>query len=239
MNERTFASSPRFKARVAGFLYLIVIAGGAFALTIRSGLIVRSDAAASAANVMASELMYRLSFVADLVASACYIGVAVILYELLKPVSRTVSLLAAFFALAGCVVGSASSVNVLAPLALLGDATYLTSFGPDQLKTLALASYKLYVLGFLVAMTFFGVYCLLLGYLILSSTFLPRILGALLTVAGLAWLLESVATFLSPPLANALSYLPLAAGGLGEGAFALWLFFVGVNEAKWRRQVAE
>ena len=82
-------------------------------------------------------------------------------------------------------------------------------------------------------MAFFGFYCLLIGFLIFRSTFLPRILGALMAIAGLAWL-----TFLSPPLANYLSPYNLALGALGEGSLMLWLLVMGVNVRRWKEQAS-
>jgi hypothetical protein len=81
------------------------------------------------------------------------------------------------------------------------------------------------------SLVFFGVYCLLIAYLIFRSTFLPRILGMLMAFGGLGWL-----TFLSPPLANYLSPYNLAPGMFGEGALTLWLLVVGVNVPKWQAQ---
>ena len=80
----------------------------------------------------------------------------------------------------------------------------------------------------------FGCYCLLIGYLILNSTFLPHPLGALMIFAGLGWL-----TFLSPALAARLSPFNFLPGGIGEGALTLWLLVRGVNEAKWREQSSQ
>jgi small-conductance mechanosensitive channel len=96
---------------------LMVIVSGMSAFLIRSPLIVRGDAAATATNILASESLFRLAFIADLVAGLCYLGVTVLFYGLLKPVSRSVSLLAAFFGLAGVVIGSAVSINSLGALA--------------------------------------------------------------------------------------------------------------------------
>jgi len=79
-----------------------------------------------------------------------------------------------------------------------------------------------------------GFYCLLIGYLIFRSTFLPRILGALMAFAGLAWL-----TLLSPPLANNLSPYNVAAGILGQGSLTLWLLVMGVNVQRWKERPAE
>lgn len=83
------------------------------------------------------------------------------------------------------------------------------------------------------SLVFFGFYCLLIGYLIFRSTFLPRILGVLMAFAGLGWL-----TFLSPPLANHLSPYIFAPGILGEGALTLWLLVMGVNEQQWKEETA-
>ena len=78
-------------------------------------------------------------------------------------------------------------------------------------------------------LVFFGFYCLLIGYLIFRSTFLPQTLGVLMAFAGLGWL-----TFLSSPLANYLSPYNMVPGLLGEGSLTLWLLVVGVNEQKWK-----
>jgi len=80
-------------------------------------------------------------------------------------------------------------------------------------------------------LVFFGCYCLLIGYLILRSTFLPRILGALMAFGGLGWL-----TFLSPPLSNYLSPYNMAPGILGEAALTVWLLAVGLNAQRWNEQ---
>jgi hypothetical protein len=80
-------------------------------------------------------------------------------------------------------------------------------------------------------LVFFGFYCVLIGYLIFESTFLPKFLGALMLFAGLGWL-----TFLYPPLANSLAPYNLLPGMIGEGVLTLWLVIAGVNEARWKEQ---
>jgi phosphoglycerol transferase MdoB-like AlkP superfamily enzyme len=97
------------------------------------------------------------------------------------------------------------------------------------LMTTALGVFKWHPRGVDVALIFFGFYCLLLGYLIFRSTFLPRILGVLMALAGLAWL-----TFLLPPLTHYLYPYNLAAGALGQGALILWLLVMGVNAERWK-----
>ncbi len=82
------------------------------------------------------------------------------------------------------------------------------------------------------SLVFFGIYCVLLGYLILRSIFLPRILGVLMLIAGLGWL-----TFLSTRLAHYLSPYHYIAGGIGEGLLTVWLLAAGVNAQRWKEQV--
>jgi hypothetical protein len=84
-----------------------------------------------------------------------------------------------------------------------------------------------------IGLIFFGSYCLLIGYLVFRSAFLPRILGALMAIAGLSWL-----TFLFPPLADRLSPYNLAVGVLGQGTLTLWLLVVGVNVQRWGKQAS-
>ena len=104
----------------------------------------------------------------------------------------------------------------------------------------SLAGCALSILGFfqlglpwLNPLVFFGCYCLMIGYLILRSTFLPRILGGLMAFGGLGWL-----TFISPTLAAHLSPYNMAPGILGEGVLTLWLLTVGLNERRWNEQAS-
>jgi len=114
---------------------------------------------------------------------------------------------------------------------VLSGAQYLSVFKVEQLQALALMFLKLNVQTTQIGLVFFGFYCLLIGYLIFRSTFLPRILGALMVVAGLGWL-----TFLSPPLAKSLSPYVLAPGIVGEGLLTVWLLVKGVNVQRWNEQ---
>lgn len=238
MTAHTARTSPRLKARIAGFLYLIVIAVSTGALLTNSALIVSGDAAATASNILASEFRFRLSFAAILISNVAYVGVTAMLYGLLKPAGRDLSFLAAFFGLMGCAVGAATSLHLLAPLTLLKGAPVLSSFSPEQLEALALTSLRLSGIGNNISLMFFGFYCLTLGFLVVGSTFLPRIIGAALAVSGLAWLTSSFASFLAPSLAKDLSTYLMAAAALGEITLTLWLLVVGVNVTKWKAQAA-
>jgi len=110
--ERIAEASPRFKARIAGVFYSLTFLTGGFALFIGGRLVVSGDAAATATNILAHEPLFRLGFAADLIATACYIAVTLLLYYIFKPVDRSLSLLAAFFSLVGCVIGVLSGFHL-------------------------------------------------------------------------------------------------------------------------------
>jgi hypothetical protein len=183
MTKPIAEASPSFKARMAGVFYLLTFVGGVFAL------------------LFGRRLGVVYFYAANLIATACYIAVTLLFYDLFKPVNRGISLLAAFFSLTGCVIGTLSLFH-------------LVSLPVNNL-------------------VFFGFYCLLIGYLIFRSTFLPRTLGVLMAFGGLGWL-----TFLSPALAKYLSPYNMAPGILGEFALTLWLLVFGLNEQQWKEQAS-
>ena len=233
VTEWTAEASLRFKARIAGVFYLLNFLTGGVAVFVSERLVVSGDAAATATNILAHEPLFRSGFAAYLLVVASYVAVTALFYELFKPVNRSLSLLAAFFSLVGCAIQASACLFYLASLVVLGGAEYLSVFKLEQLQALALMFIKLHAQAFDFGLVFFGFYCLLIGYLIFRSTFLPRILGALMALAGLGWL-----TFLSPPLANYLSPYILAPGLLGEGSLTLWLLVMGVNVQRWKEQAS-
>jgi hypothetical protein len=165
--------SVRCRARIAGVFYLITFVAGSIAL-------------ASARN----------RSLANLVATGAYVAVTLLFYGLFRPVSRTVSLLAAIVGLLGLGMGVLNMLR-LAPVAIS-------------------------------PLVFFGVYCLLIGWLIWRSTFLPRALGALVMFGGLGWL-----TFAFPGLVKQLAPYNLAPGIFAEGVLTLWLLVAAVNADRW------
>ncbi|HWS89635.1 MAG TPA: DUF4386 domain-containing protein [Pyrinomonadaceae bacterium] len=236
LTEEFAEASPLGKARAAGALWLTVIAASVVAVVFQSRLVVRDDAALTANNIAASESLFRLSVVVDLFAGACYMGVTVLLYVLLKPAGRSLSLFAAFSGLAGVVVGAAAALLRLAPLVLLGGAGDAAAFTPTQQQALAMTALKLEGSGFNVAMVYFGLQCVSVGYLIVRSTFLPRVLGVLLAVGGASYVLSSFANILSPPVGALLFPFIVPTAIVGEGALTLWLLFKGVNVERWRER---
>ena len=233
MMERIAEASLRPRARITGVVYLFYFLTAVFGEFFMRGLVVDGDATATANNILAHERLFRLSVAVGLIATALYIAVTVLFYGLFKPVNKTVSLLAPFFSLVGCAILAFASLFQLAPLVVLGDRQYLTVFKVEQLRALALMFLELNTLAGNICVVFFGVYCLLIGYLIFRSAFLPRILGVLMALAGLGWL-----TFLSPPFANHLSPYNLILGFLAELSLCLWLLVMGANVERWREQAS-
>jgi hypothetical protein len=237
--ERLTEASPRLKARIGGGLYLVIIVLASFAeFFVRGRLVVGEDAGATATNIFAHESLYRLGAAAVPLYLACDTAVAVIFYELLKPVSRSLSLLAAVFRLIMVAILGINLLNDFAPLVLLKGVVFSTVFKADQLQALALMSLNLYAQGFFIAMMFFGVHCVLIGYLVCRSAFLPRILGVLMAVTGLCYLTHSFALFLSPALAAHLFPYLMPIGLPGELSVALWLLVIGVNIQRWKEQAS-
>jgi hypothetical protein len=238
MTNRTVETSPRLWARIVGAFYLITIIMGVFAeVFVRGALVVRDDAPATATNILAHESLYRSGLAADLIMLACYIAVTLLFYVLFKPVGRSLSLLAAFFSLVGIAVLAVNSLNHLAPLVFLGSAHNLSAFETTQLQALALMSLRMHARGYSISGVFFGIYMLLLGYLIFKSGFLPRILGVLMVIGGLSNVTDSFAIFLLPALAARLPDLGML-GGIAELSLCLWLMVMGVNTPKWEEKAS-
>jgi hypothetical protein len=233
MTDRTVEASPRPKARITGVVYLLYFLTAVLGVFLIKGLVVSGDAAATANNVLAHQPLFRLGLATGLIATACYVAVTALFYDLFKHVNRSLSLLAAFFSLVGCAILAFASLFRIGPLVVLGGGQYLSAFKVEQLRALAFLFLELYGQAVNICFVFFGVYCLLIGYLIFKSAFLPRILGVLMAFAGLGWL-----TFLSAPLANYLSPYIQVLGVFAEGSLMLWLLVMGVNVAKWKEKAS-
>jgi hypothetical protein len=232
VTEPVADASIRFKARVAGFFYFLLFPFGALSLLARSGIVVKGDAAATAAGLLLHETSFRLGIAGDLLAVVSYVVVTALFYELFKPVNRSVALVAAFFSLVGCATQAFACAFEVAPFVLLGGERYSSVFKVDQLQALAYMSLKFYSPAYKIGLVFFGLYNLLNGYLILKSIFLPRFLGVFMVIAGLPWLI-----FLTP-LGRNLSPYAVAPAALGEGLLLVWLLAKGVNEERWKQQAS-
>jgi Domain of unknown function (DUF4386) len=227
--------SPRLKARIAGGLYLVVIAGGLFAEIVREQVVAVRDPAATAQNILANEALYRAGFAAGLAILMCAVPILVILYGLLKTVDRSVALLMVFFDLVSIAAAAANLLNHFEPLVLLGGERYLDAGQAALMQPLAYMALRMQSAGYNLSLSFFAWFCLTAGYLIFRSTFFPRFLGVLMAVAGVSYLANSFAFFLAPAIAGQLFPAILVPSFVGELALALWLLTVGVNVPRWEQ----
>jgi len=217
-------------AHVTGILYLLIIITAGFAEgVVRSGTIVPGNAAATAANISGAETLFRLGFAADLVAFLADAAVSILLYLLLRPVSRGVALVAASFRLlAHPAIGAVNLLNHFAPLLLLGG-TYQGALSPEQVEALSLFFLEVHGIGYLIAGAFFGVHCLLLGYLLFNSPLFPKLLGVFLAVAAVGYLIESFGTFLAPQYEGVYGWIVAVPAVVAELWLCFWLLIKGVR----------
>ena len=234
MTDLPFHMPAKTFARIGGGLYLIIIALGLSGETfIRDKLIVSGDAAATAANIASMEPLWRFGIGAELFLLLCAVTLTWIFYILLRPVSGDLALLAVFFNLVSMALEAVIQLSFVAAMFPLGKAAYLKAFTPEQLSVMAQLPARLYSYGFGFSLIFFAGYCLVMGYLIFRSGYLPRTLGILLQVAGLCYLTNSFALVLAPDFQNRIFPAILAPAFIGELSLALWLSLKGVDVGKW------
>ena len=223
-------NSPQKTARVAACIFLsIFFLGISTELFIRPGMIVPEDAEVTVRNIAASEALFRLSLVSDLLRQALLMLLPLVLYKLLKPVDKTIASLMVIFALVGVSISMLNEINHFAVLLLSSNTDYLTAFKADQLNTLVMFFLGLRKYGTYIPQLL-SFWVLLLGYLVFKSGFLPRILGILLILGGVCYSVSAVIFFLFPNLDTVV--LGLFAF-IGESLFYLWLLIKGINVDKW------
>jgi hypothetical protein len=227
----TTGMSPKGKARLAGALYLLTIVFAAVGTSAENRYVLLGDAAATANNFLVHAAQIRIGWAGYLIEMACNIGMTAVLYDLLKPASRSVARASVLFALTAIIIKTASRVFLIAPFFLLGTHDALSPFAGPAGLALSHAFLHLNTQGAGLAMVFFGIYAILSGYLIFRSTFLPHFLGWLSVIAGLGWL-----TFLWPPLGFRYGGIVAIAALIGAAAKIGWLLIVGVNEERWLAQ---
>ncbi len=220
-------------ARIGGWLYLLIFIMAGVSMGLQSNLVVPGDAAATAARIAAAQTQWHLALAATLIMFTTDIPLAVIFFVLLRPVSASLSLLSALLRFAEAVIGSINLVWYVAPVLLVGGAAYLQGVEPHTLDGLAYLSLKLYDYGFGIALIPFGLHCVVLGYLIYRSKYLPKTLGVLLVIAGSAYVINSLALLAAPTLTGVTFYLMFATALPAELGLCIWLIVKGVDAPKW------
>ncbi|HJQ36105.1 MAG TPA: DUF4386 domain-containing protein [Thermoanaerobaculia bacterium] len=225
-------TNPQTTARAAGILSLLTILGGIFAQAmVANRLIVFSDAAVTAKNILANRPLFQLSFTVYLIEMACQIAGIAMFYRLLRPVSRNVALAAAVISLTGAIIKTMSRLFYITPLFVLSGTAALDAFNADQLHALALLLLRINDRGAAMALAFLGVSGVLNAYLVFRSGFLPRALGILGMLAGAGWL-----RYFYPPLRFPSFMVIVVFALLAAAVQIFWLCVYGVDVEKWRER---
>jgi hypothetical protein len=222
---------------VAGLLYLIIILIGLLGESlIRGRLVADGDPEATARNILGAQFLWRLGIAGQDVLLVCAIALTLIWYILLRPVNKNLARLAMCFALMSLAVESISSLHLHAVLTPLLGGAYLKAVDPALLELMAYQSVIAHAHAFGLALIFFGVECLIAGYLIRQSGFFPKVVGTLMQVAGLCYLVNSFSMILYPPLQGTLFPFILLPSLIGEGTCCLWLLIKGVDVPVWEHR---
>jgi hypothetical protein len=196
-----------------------------------SSLIVLGDAATTASNIMANELLYRLSIVTALTLQIVYIFLALALYKLLNPVDKNNAVLMVILVLVAAPIAMLNELNHVAVLLVLSGSDFLTTFSLDQVRASVPLFLNLHEHGVFIAQIFWGLWLFPMGYLIFKSNFLPIALGILMIIGGFGYLVDSFVYFIFPDFDVTFSEFTF----LGELLLPLWLMFKGVNHEQWEK----
>jgi Domain of unknown function (DUF4386) len=239
VNQQVAESRPMTYARVAGLLYLAIFIVAPFAeFFVRQGLIVAGDPATTAANIRASEGLFRAGFAADLSVFVIEVAQAALLYVLFRPVSHVLALVMAFGRLAQAAILGLNLLNMYTGLHLLTSTGALGAFDQAQVNGLALVFLNAQSAGYEIGLAYFGLHLAILGYLIYRSGFLPRWLGVLTVTSAIGYLANTFTLFLLPEWAEVMAVAVLGAALIGELPLTMWLLVKGVNVDRWRARAA-
>jgi len=230
VNDSTDRAVSHPRARLTGIVWLAYFALGILGSLLTKGIVVRGDAVATSTNLVAHATLFQIGSALDLFANCIYIALAVLLYGLFRRVDRNLALLAIAFGLVGCATQIIGGLLRVAPFVLLTDNQPLSSFTGPQLQAATLVSLRMFSRVYNISFVLFGLFEIALGVLILKSTFLPRWLGWLWIVGGIA-----AATFLWPPFATSIFPLILALD-IGELLLAVWLIVKGPAIDRWEEK---
>jgi hypothetical protein len=216
-------------ARVAGFMYLLLGALAAFAeFYVRSGILVYGDAAQTAHNIVASERLFRIGIATDLIGGACNAILAVAFYTMLKQVSSSLALLAAFWRIGEAVILGHMTLNGMTVLNILSPSALSGVFSPGQLQALA----SLYIGSqgdeFSIGLVYYSLGSTLFCYLLLKSRYVPRILAWWGLVSSFVALISTLAIIVFPG-ADGIAPGCYAPVGIFEIVTGFWLLVAGIR----------
>ena len=227
--------TPMKTARVSGLLYLFIAVCGGFAFFAGyENLMVSGNPAATVENMLGSESIFRIGLAGDALTFLGEIALTMLLFNLFKPVDRTLSWIAAFARLAMTAMIGMNLLSKLMALHLLSGADYLAVFSTEQLHAFAQLFLTAYGFGSLIWGIFFALHLLIVGYLIIGSEHFPKVLGVLFLFASFGYGVDSFGQFLFPQFVAFYNVIILATVP-AELAFAVWLLIKGVNAEPWHK----
>lgn len=216
----------------AGISYLLIIATGITAeMGVRASIKVPDDAQATMMNLIAAESTFRLAVVADLIMIVCDVIVALLFFLLLKPVNSPLASLAAIFRLMQATFLSLNLMHLFSAIALVQPGT-VTALGQEVAAAQMMMALNAHALGYSIGLVFFGLSLLVLGYLMIKSTYIPRFLGYVMLIVSAGYLIDSGAQILMTQYADFAHLFALVVfvpALLGELTLAIWLVFRGVS----------
>lgn len=218
-------------ARIAGLFYLVVAIVGMFAGTVSTSFLVAGNASATANNVLASLAMFRWSLVAWVIGLLADVAVAVILFVILRPVSARLSLLAAGFRIVYAAWMAGNLLNLFNAQSILTGGAYKAAITPPQVDAQVVSSLQAFATGFHIGLVVFGVHLIALGYLLVRSRYVPRVIGILVVAAGIGYLTDNLGRLFVPGYSAfaVASAVLLTAASIGELVLTMWLLVKGVN----------
>ena len=232
--------SPKTYARTAGAMYLLIAICGGFSIGyVPSVLLVSGDALKTAGNIDAHQGLYRLGIFADVIVVFAEIILTAMLYHLLKPVNKTLSMIAAFARLSMVLVMAINILIYIIPLALINGIPLSDTFTPAQTQTIALALLEIHQYGIYIWGILFGLHLIALGYLVINAGYFPKILGWAMMIGSFGYIAEGVAavTFTENALLSMLIIGLLVLVTIGELSFAVYLLIKGMNITVWKNRM--
>ena len=230
--QRVEVSSPKTLARIAGLLYLLVAVFDLFAaLYVRARLVRSGDATSTADNLRSSGPLFRIGFVCDVLGATFFLLLAMALYVLLRQVNHLAAGAMVTFVAVAVAINFASLTNWYTAFTVATDENYTRAFGKAGADALTTLFVDMQQAGTFVATMFFGLWLFPLAYLVSRSGYVPRVLGALLALAGFGWIADFFTYFLAPGAIKPVSLGADILGGIAELSFMAWLLVVGPRRA--------
>jgi len=224
--------NPNKTARIVGLLYIVPWVLSFLGVILRQGLIIPGDAAATAENIKASEMLFRISVVGDLIVQVVFVILVLLLYQLLKPVNKNGAALMVILFLISVPIAMLNMLNLLAVPLLVSEVDKFAGFTAIQLQSLIPFFLDLHEIGIMIAYIFWGLWLFPLGYLVFKSGFIPKILGILLMISCFGYLIDFTTFFMFPDFGVAINMYT----GWAELFLCLWLLIKGVDIEQWEQR---